>query len=132
MKLKKANTEIKFKAWDKIKKEFIRFPKIKIIPNTNNSLVIDLNDGDRVKFLQYTGLNDKNNNEIFEGDILKWDTEIISIFRHREDNEFGMKKEKSVDKYCVGETFHILGFTHLLTEKYEIIGNIYENADLLK
>jgi hypothetical protein len=67
--------------------------------------------------MQYTGLNDKNGKEIFERDIVRADFW-----------SFGTKTRKQCTVKYLNEdvAFSISGL-----EDIEIIGNIYENSDLL-
>lgn len=75
---------------------------------------------------QYIGLTDKNGKKIFEGDILKniESDEIIDIcysgcsFRYSYNN--------SIYGYGVDDIKE-----GLLTDEFEIIGNIYDNPELL-
>lgn len=78
---------------------------------------------DKIELMQYTGLHDKNGKEIYEGDILK------SI---RWNNIFLVK--------YTGTAFYLCrkgnnGFNKITTwnnaEKSEVIGNIYDNPELL-
>jgi len=80
--------------------------------------IYDLLDKETVG--QYTGLNDKNGNKIFEGDILKLGTGKIryvfygiTTFRHTNYEAYA----KEFDHKDIG---------------YEIIGNIHDNPELLE
>lgn len=76
---------------------------------------------------QYTGITDKNGKKIFEGDILKniESDEIVDIcysgcsFRYSYNN--------SIYGYGVDDIED-----GILTDEFEIIGNIYDNPELLK
>ena len=116
---------IKFRAWDKKKKEmyFIDFAPRTLIPV--KSLRDDL--------MQYTGLKDKNGKEIYEGDIIKG---MVKIDNKTYEDINEIKYEKTISGYpIILEPFttddeEINGY-HPGKHKYEVIGNIYENSNLL-
>lgn len=64
---------------------------------------------------QFTGLYDKNGKEIYEGDFDKYNC-FVNYYR----GAFILEKKNS-DSWCL-----LSG-----VEDFEVIGNIYENADLL-
>jgi uncharacterized phage protein (TIGR01671 family) len=81
--------------------------------------------------LQYTGIKDENGKEIYEGDIVRYDTED------------GIKRSKVEFQMSDEEDHHISGlvFIYICNEystldsetcDIEVIGNIYENPELLK
>lgn len=90
-------------------------------------------DKDEYDLMQYTGLKDKNGKEIYEGDIVKcWDDSAIT-----KKYEWGLDKiHVGVIKYnpphfsLVIEDIQLIHWSS--AENIEIIGNIYENPELLK
>jgi len=91
----------------------------------------DIYDGKNYEIMQYTGKKDKNDVDIYEGDIVKLAKEDVKNFDHREDLirevvyidnafMFGTVKD-SLSRYPFG-----------LIDELEVIGNIYENSELLK
>lgn len=89
--------------------------------------------------MQYTGLKDKNGVEIYEGDILKADRvdsenkEWIGVVEH---NNFGglclyyNKYRSNIDK-SLQTPIQDPQNAIWVQEKCEVIGNIYENPELL-
>jgi len=74
--------------------------------------------GEDIILMQFTGLKDKNGKEIYEGDIL--------------DNEGARQKYEVIfHKGCFCIIQGGLGYHIFNEKKVEIIGNIYENKDLL-
>jgi uncharacterized phage protein (TIGR01671 family) len=96
----------------------------------------DIND---LKVMEYTGLKDVNGKEIYEGDILSFTTQRKNGFP--EDDKKVILKPVEFGEFCYGNNvlgdfigFHIDGSSikYKLTHGCEIIGNIYENPNLLK
>ena len=104
-----------------------RFPNLPAqMKNTDGVSGIDV---DYQTIGQYTGLTDNNGNKIFEGDIVRCVSELdyanmVVIF---EDGEFRMVKCKKYNTYTKGS-----GYFAIRCFYKEIIGNIYDNPELIK
>lgn len=75
-----------------------------------------------IKLMQYTGLKDKNSKKIFEGDIVKYDNDYIKQIGVIEWND----KNSSFQIKGISSS----SMTHL--KRMIVIGNIYENKELLE
>lgn len=72
---------------------------------------------------QYTGLKDKNGREIYEGDVTKDEFDRVAIISWKENEaRFSMR-------YISQRTDYRMFISHL---KMVVIGNIYENPELLE
>jgi uncharacterized phage protein (TIGR01671 family) len=120
------NREIKLRIWDKE----IHPPQM-IYVEDNKPFKITLGGSvvyneiyvNSCVLMLYTGLKDKNNREIYEGDIVE--------------NEFGKKVIKWIEGTFIADEERTLMkiplfMSPLDLDKCEVIGNIYENAELLK
>jgi len=78
-------------------------------------------DPDRFVAVQFTGLTDKNGVEIYEGDIVKGVT--------------GLDKGRVFEIEYVAPAVHLKNGCFIGADsykQYEVIGNIYQNKELLK
>ena len=109
--------EIKFRAWDIENKRYnhLSFSIYKVN-------MID-QDPSRWLFLQYTGLKDKNDKEIYEGDILSIPPDAHHHYEERNVVEYG-------DGVYLLEDHGL--YLNDWNEMGEVIGNIYENPELLE
>lgn len=74
--------------------------------------------------LQYTGLQDKNGKEIYEGDIVHSDLLNITAAMEFANGGFGIHKIRADLK--------VVALYGALSYEFKIIGNIYENPELLE
>jgi len=104
--------ELKFRAWNEHNKKMLDWNYLQ----TSKHLLFNKS----CNWMQYTGLKDKNDKEIYEGDIANcyggenyngmWQYNVTTVLE---------------DITNIPEAFHYSEFT-------EVIGNIYENPELLK
>ena len=116
--------EIKFRVWDTRDKKMLRFA-VGIL----NTLTNSFSDG-RLIFLQYTELKDKRAKEIYEGDIVKTDN-------HNGIHFFAVKyivdSGGSLGAFeFVSNEDNVLSVHCEAINNGEVIGNIYENPELLE
>ena len=126
--INKYMREIKFRAWDKVNKKIILTKKIEWFSNelgdsfSGTYINGQTNPTERDFILmQFTGLKDCNGKEIYEGDIVK-DT------HHKLSSPFAIEYG-----HCEVYQHFAYGFNcYEDMTGYEVIGNIYENPELIK
>lgn len=113
--MKHAGREIKFRAWDKERKLMDIVTTISFA----SGLVQGKQHHNReypqeIELMQYTGLKDKNGKEIYESDIVK--EVLVGVVEYDAPSFYAITPK--------GSHFHA-------NEDCEVIGNIYENPELL-
>ncbi len=147
--------EIKFRAWSN-NQDFM-FPWKDIYLGGSETTLKDVYDGLKSSgfvLMQYTGLKDKNGKEIYEGDIVaekekdfhenpietRYEVKI-GLFdndEEYEDRQYGcgvflverVFLRRGEIESCTNEVYNYDGLYGL--DRLEVIGNIYENEELLK
>lgn len=117
--------EIKFRAWDRVVKrmypgEAIIGPRADMSVTTTMPTIFQLNQffvalSKSLTLMQFTGLKDKNGKEIYEGDLVTW----------------GRVKTPREVNFSNGTWLAGISRLHLI-KKLQVIGNVYENPELLK
>ncbi len=112
--------KIKFRAWDATNKIWLKFTdKNEYFSFDEHGELVWIADFERQKpiVMQYTGLRDRNETEIMESDICR---------------------QRFNDKVTTGEVRfsptqgYLVGLEPIWPHDIEVIGNIYENPELLK
>lgn len=124
----------KFRAWVKTEKRMLTVGEIDF---DYEFAYLDEGDGyrcerdfDEIELMQFIGLKDIHGTEVFDGDIIK-DSEgfIAQVVYDKEYAGFGLNYQPFDPKEGLSLTFEELKNEYRNT--FEIIGNIYENLELL-
>jgi uncharacterized phage protein (TIGR01671 family) len=130
------NRPIKFRAWNHRYKKMFEVTHLDMSSSEVMTGYVDFEDnegdiwdatfdGKDHTLMQYTGLKDKNGKEIYEGDIIQYELSTVKnrVFTATVTWQyFGFELEEKGGG----------GFQMMHGIPYTIIGNIYENGDLLK
>ena len=132
----------RYRAWDSAKKKFVEHFFI-----TDNGLICNMEEPtlgyrlpipiekSELTLMQSTGLFDKNGKEIFEGDVVKryrspffkakWEYQIETVLKEKASLLLGRE---------FGKNFGTIPFDSPFAKSVllEVIGNIYENPELLE
>lgn len=129
----------KYRAWNKEWKEMGRVGEIRFDLDGSVSVVLfkgnylDVSGPrEKIVLMQSTGLHDKNGKEIFEGDIIRYNIDVVDIKRHP---TLGFYTVLDGREGFFGDGMSIDDFEEDAKEfskTAEIIGNIYENPELLE
>lgn len=132
---------LKFRAYDKDGQKMFSEDELiiwnnNVYANDSEKLSRDYLKGwsiDGQYLMQSTGLTDKNGKEIFEGDVVT-DGQTVGDIKHHQTYGFYMIDDKGIERFfsdgnCI-EDFEEDAET--ISEILEIIGNIYENPELLE
>ena len=123
----------KFRAWDSVKKKFVEHFFI-----TDNSLICNMEkptsdynspipiEKSELILMQSTGLKDKNGKEVFVGDVIKCTRGCL--------HEVYIEKEYGGTYIGGMPAIYLKGIRegYAWTGDEKIIGNIYENPELLE
>lgn len=129
--------EIKFRAWDKVKQKWCNYKiddgTVYFMDNDTGCWYRNYHGKyENFDLMQYTGIKDINNVEIYENDI-------VEIFKEKSYlNDTAIVK---FDKYSSSFVLVVqdddcgylsYDFAYYDKTKYKVIGNIYENKELLE
>ena len=120
--------EIKFRAWHKEEKIMGEVLGIDILHkeiffSNENVDCYEHTDFKDIELMEYTELKDKNNKEIYEGDIVTLHNGKYKVMFNTEEARFVLRD----DEFEMN-----IPFTNNNNKRMEVIGNIYENSELME
>ncbi|EMF0277405.1 hypothetical protein KI095_002149 [Enterococcus hirae] len=127
----------KFRAWDKRQNvmrdvavlHFTKSGKVNSIEYWKTPSELKSYYVRNIELMQSTGLKDKNGVEIFEGDIVLADgvKKIVTFGEQEHEEDFG-----DLIYYIGFNVYTKMGYSSVIPVEYEVIGNIWENSELLE
>ncbi len=122
--------KVKYQAWDQKEKFMLSWNVLVAQFNLNNVLLRPEQCG--LKLREYTGLKDSHGNEIYEGDILEAVFELIDgELKNIMDAGVVVFKDYAFQVQTFEDHHEPLHEWSQLSEELRVIGNIYENPELL-
>jgi len=120
--------EIKFRAWREDIKMMMPSNSMQELINLSASLG-GMHDINSVVWMQFTGLQDKNGVDIYEGDFLggSWRTLYVHWCEHCKSFELAMHEHGCMK--CSGDVFWS---DAVCADDLEVIGNVYQHPELLE
>ncbi|PWX24643.1 YopX family protein [Clostridium perfringens] len=123
------NRDIKFRVWSEKNKKMLEIQKHSF--KTGKSMPYGYNIAyDFGELMQYTGLKDENEKEIYEGDILS--IKIYSRDKVIVEGKTVVEFKDGCFGVIWGHDKAFLSLNSFFKAKFEVIGNIYENPELLR
>lgn len=122
-------TELKFKAFFKVDRRIYEVRSVDFLNKEatlwDKETAVNFEASfEDIELLQYTGINDINGKEIYTGSLVKWGLRTYKICF---DCGFYMHDLSRINpEYPITKEFK------KASDEFEIVGNIYENPELLK
>lgn len=123
------NREIKFRVWDIKNKEMLKVQELDFEPTFYGGRIAirpdqynDYFDTEDMILMQYTGVNDRFGNEIYESDI---------VYVRSEDENAIIEWDEQTARFIIHFDGWIADFDNYYGKELEIMGDIYNNPELL-
>lgn len=121
--------EIKFRVWDIENKEMLNVQELDFEPTFYGGRIAirpdqysDYFDTEDMILMQYTGFNDRCGKEIYENDI---------VYVSGEDENAIIEWDEETARFIIHFDGWIADFDNYYGKELEVMGNIYNNPELL-
>lgn len=116
--------KLKFKVWDKKNKKWVENDKSLLCQLViwKTATTFELSSGEDFEIVQFTGIEDKKGNDVYERDIIR-------VKYRNPDSEDGLPIW--YENHEVGPLEVLIFFEDFIREG-EVIGNVFETPELLK
>lgn len=124
---------IKFRAWDDVEKKMIDFPLNQLINGCSSGASVYFHGlrSFRNNIMEYIGLKDKNGIEIYDGDLIRGSGKPLKVIF--QDGAFiGKHESHKLNSWTDLRIWNDTKHQKKRITIWEIVGNIYENPELLK